>query len=264
VSRRLLPQWNSINFRSPYGHSTYHGLDAQLEKRFSSGFSWSLSYTWSHSLDNIPEQFGSGGGGLQSFKDFRSARGNSNFDQRHRMVQAALWEIPVGKGRRWLNRGGLADHVFGGWQLSGMHSMQTGHYFSISIPNPRPLLGATGVGAWWPDRIANPVLENRTADRWFDTSAFILPRNADGSYRFGNAGRGVLNSDGLLNIDAGLMKNFRITERFGLQFRFEVFNLTNTPALADPNSSFGNPDFGKSRATITIPRQMQFALRFSY
>ena len=89
--------------RSNFGHSTYHGMDVQLEKRFGRGVSFSASYTWSHSLDNVPEQFGSGGGGLQSFRDFRSARGNSNFDQRQRFVSAALWEMPFGKGRRFIS-----------------------------------------------------------------------------------------------------------------------------------------------------------------
>jgi hypothetical protein len=201
---------------------------------------------------------------LQSSKSFASARGNANFDLRHRFVTAALWEMPFGKGRRWMNHGGLLNHVFGGWQLSGVTSLQTGHNFSITVPNARTLLGATAVPDWWPDRIANPRLDARTADRWFETSAFVIPRNPDGTYRFGNAGRGILNGDGLFNLDAGLMKNFRITERFGLQFRWETFNVTNTPTLADPNIMLGNPDFGKSRSTVSTPRQLQFALRLTF
>jgi len=264
ASRRVIPRWNNINFRSPYGHSTYHGMELQLEKRYSAGVSFSASYTWSHSLDNVSEQFGAGGGGLQSYKDFASARGNSNFDLRHRFVSGALWEMPVGKGRRWMNRGGVVDHLLGGWQLSGMTNVQTGHYFSVSVPNPRPLLGATALGTWWPDRIANPRLQTRTADRWFNPAAFVMPRDAAGVYHFGNAGRAILNSDGPFNLDAGLMKNFRLTERFRLQFRWETFNLTNTPTLADPNSSLGDPDFTKSRGTVSTPRQMQFALRLAF
>jgi hypothetical protein len=264
ASRRLIPRWNTISFRSPYAHSSYHGMDVQLEKRYSSGVSVSASYTWSHSLDNVSEQFGSGGGGLQSVKDFASARGNSNFDLRHRVVAAAVWEAPFGKGRRWMNRGGVLDHLLGGWQLSGMTAMQTGHNFSITIPNSRTMLGGTAIADWWPDRIADPRLDSRTADRWFDSAAFVLPRNADGTYRFGNAGRGILNSDGLFNVDAGLLKNFRLTERFGMQFRWETFNLTNTPTLNDPNATLGNPDFGKSRTAVSTPRQMQFAVRLSF
>jgi hypothetical protein len=142
--------------------------------------------------------------------------------------------------------------------------MQTGHYFSIAIPNSRTILGGTAVGTWWPDRIADPRLSERTANRWFNTEAFVLPRNLDGTYRYGNAGRGILNGDGLFNIDAGLMKNFRLTERFGLQLRWETFNVTNTTTLADPDVNFGNPDFGKSRTSLSTPRQMQFALRLAF
>lgn len=264
ANRRPIPRWNTINFRSPFGHSTYHGLDLQLEKRYADGLSFSAGYTWSHSLDNIAEQFGSGGGTLQSVKDFASARGNSNFDLRHRIGGGAVWELPFGKGRRWMHHGGALNHVLGGWQLSGLASAQTGHNFTITVPNSRTVLGATALADWWPDRIANPRLDNRTADRWFDTNAFVIARNPDGTYRFGNAGRGILNGDGLFNIDAGMMKNFRLTERIGLQFRWETFNVTNTPTLADPTVSLGNPDFGKSRSTISLPRQLQFAMRLSF
>ena len=154
--------------------------------------------------------------------------------------------------------------MIGGWQLTGMTAIQTGHYFSVTVPNARTLLGASAIGDWWADRVGNPTLQTRTADRWFNTSAFVLPRGADGSYHFGNSGRAVANGDGPFNVDVGMMKNFRLTERFGLQFRWEVFNLTNTPTLADPNVSLGNPDFGKSRSTLSTPRQMQFALRLTF
>lgn len=262
--RRRIPQWNNINLRTPYGHSSYHGLDAQLEKRYSSGLSFSAAYTWSHSIDNVPEQFGSGGGDLQSFANFDSARGNSNFDYRHRFVSAALYDLPFGRGRALLNRGGVLNTVLGGWQLSGIVSAQTGHYFSLTVPNPRERLGATALSMWWPDRLRSGVLEERTADRWFDTSAFVVPRNPDGSFRFGNAGRGILSADGMFNLDMGLTKNFPVTERVNVQFRWETFNVTNTPTLADPNVNIENPDFGKSRGTISVPRQMQFALRLSF
>jgi hypothetical protein len=262
--RRPIPLWNNINFRSPFGHSSYHGMDIEFDRRYSAGLSFSAAYTWSHSIDNIPEQFGSGGGGLQNVRDFREARGNSNYDLRHRFVSLAVWELPFGRGRHWMNRTGWLDQVLGGWQLSSVTALQTGHYFTITVPNGRQLLGSTAVTDWWPDRIAAARLDTRTADRWFATDAFVLPRKADGSYRFGNAGRAILNGDGLFNLDLGLTKNFRLSERFDVQFRYEVFNATNTPTISDPNISLGNPDFGKVRSTVSTPRQMQFALRLSF
>lgn len=144
--RRRIPQWNNINFFSPYGHASYHGLDVQLECRYGHGLSFSAAYTWSHSIDNVTEQFGSGGGLPQDFRNLSQSRGNSNFDFRHRFVVGTVYEFPLGKGRQWLNHSGWRDRVFGGWQLSNLLSVQTGHYFSITVPNPRQRLGATGVG----------------------------------------------------------------------------------------------------------------------
>ena len=264
VQRRKIPQWNAIDYRNPMGHASYHGLDLQLEKRYANGLSLTSSYNWSHSIDNVPEQFGSGGGGIQDYNNWDASRGNSNFDVRQRFVQALVYELPVGRGKPWLDRGGILNQMFGGWQLSNMLSMQTGHYFTPTLANPRIRLGATGVGNWRPDVIANPMIGNPTADGWFDTDAFVLPRNADGTFRFGNAGRSILIGDGMFNLDAGLMKSFPITERVALQFRAEVFNVTNTPTLADPVSNFDSPDFGKVRGTVSTPRQMQFAVRLSF
>jgi hypothetical protein len=264
VQRRKLPQWNNINFTTPFGHASYHGFDVQLERRYSAGLALSSAYTWSHSIDNIPEQFGAGGGGVQDFTNFDGSRGSSNFDVRHRWVNAVVYELPFGQDRTLLNRGGVLNAIFGGWQLSNILSIQSGHPFSVTLTNPRQRLGATGVGTWRPDGIASGRLDHPTADMWIDASAFVLPRNPDGTFRFGNAGRSILTSDGLFNMDAGLMKIFPLTERFRLQARAEVFNLTNTPTLADPISAFDNPDFGKARTTVSVPRQMQFALRLTF
>src|SRR5690349_9598333 len=119
--------------------------------------------------------------------------------------------------------------------------MQTGHNFSITVPNARTRLGATGLADWWPDRIRDPHIANSTPNHWFDTGAFLLPRAPDGTWYLGNAGRDILRGDGMFNLDAGLDKTFRLTERAALQFRFEVFNLTNTPQLGDPTVSIDSP-----------------------
>lgn len=262
--RRPLPEWNTISFRTPYGHASYHGLDVQLERRYSQGLSLTAAYTWSHSIDNIPEQFGQGNGGTQDIRNFDGSRASSDFDLRHRFVAAIVYELPVGKGRSWLNRGGVLNQLFGGWQLSVLPSVQSGQPYTITVPNSRQRLGATGVGTWFPDRVRDGTLDSPTADRWFDASAYVLPRNADGTWRFGNAGRSVGTMDGLFNLDAGLMKSFAISERFVLQLRGEVFNVTNTPTLGDPQTNIDSPDFGTVRNTVSTPRQMQFALRLTF
>jgi hypothetical protein len=256
--RRRIPQWNTVDLTSPYGQGNYNGLDLELNKRFAKGYSFTAAYTWSHSIDNVPEQFGSGGGGLMDFRNIRVNRGNSNFDVRQRFITSGVWDLPLKL------RNKAANSLIGGWQLSGMLSMQTGSYFTVTVPNGRQRLGATGIGDWWPDRIRDPRISNPTTNRWFDTTAFASPRNADGTWRLGNAGRAILASDFPFNLDAGMLKNFALTERFNLQFRWEVFNVSNTPTLGAPITNIENPDFGKVRSTYSTPRQMQFALRLSF
>jgi len=163
-----------------------------------------------------------------------------------------------------MNRGGLLNQLLGGWEFSGLFSVQSGHFFTLTVPNARQRLGATAVGQWFPDRLREAKLSHPTADRWFDTTAFAIPRNPDGSFRLGNAGRGILSGDGAFNLDLGLMKSFPIREQVSLQFRWEVFNVTNTPTLTDPAPNIESPDFGKIRNTTSVPRQMQFALRLAF
>jgi hypothetical protein len=146
--------------------------------------------------------------------------------------------------------------------ISAMPSLQTGTIY-LTVAGA-PTTGATGVGDWWPDRLRDPRLEHRTADRWFDTSAFALPRTPDGAWYLGNAGRGILATDGLFNLDGGIIKNFRIREGLQMQFRWEVFNLTNTPTLGTPTTNIESPDFGTVRGTVSAPRQMQFSLRVEF
>ena len=262
--RRRIPAWNSVTLRTPFGAGNYHGFNVQLERRYAAGLYFTGAYTWGHAIDNVPEQFGSGGGGTSDYRNFDLSRGNSNFDIRHRFVLSSACELPFGKNRRWLNRGGILNGILGGWELGGLWSAQTGDHFTITVPNARQRLGATAIGDWWPDRIRSGRLAERTAQRWFDTTAFVLPRDAAGNWYVGNAGRGILNSDGLFNIDLGLKKSFAVTERVRVQFRWETFNLTNTPTLDRPDSNFESRDIGTIRSTFSVPRQMQFALRLEF
>lgn len=264
-NRRPLPQDNTITNYTPYGHSSYHGLDAQIERRFANGLSMSVAYTWSHSLDNVSEQFGdTTSNGQQDLSNWNSSRGNSTFDTRQRLVGNFVYELPFGAGKRWLARRGLVNTILGGWQFSGLVARQTGHPFTVTLANARTLLGGTAVVDWRPDRIGNGRAAQPSPDHWLDPAAFAQPLNADGTYRFGTEGRDVLRSNGMFNFDAGLMKFFNITEWVRLQFRWETFNSTNTPQYGDPNRTFGAPDFGVIRTTDSTPRQMQFALRVTF
>ncbi len=262
VQRRAFPNINQIQYHSPMGHACFHGLDVQLEKRYSQGFTFSLGYGWGHALSNVGEQFGADVG-FQDPWSWNNNRGTTGFNIRHKFVAAYIWELPVGRGRRWLNRSGALDWMLGGWQLAGLTNMRTGMVYNPTLPNPQVALGTVKVQQWRPDRIARGTVPKPNPDRWFDLSAFVRPCDASGC-RLGTAGPNILTSGGAVNTDFGLSKYFSLTEGSKLQFRWESFNLFNTPAFGRPNTNLESLDAGKVRSTASPPRVMQWALRLEF
>jgi len=263
IPRRLIPSINAIQYHSPYGHASYHGLDVQVDKRFAQGFSFTGSYGWGNAISNVGEQWGPDIG-LQDVWNFDANRGTAGFNIRHRFAGSYLYELPFGKGRRWGSAwGGAANAIGGGWQINGITSMRTGLPFNPTLANPAANLGTAAVQQWRPDRIAVGTVANPNPERWFDTTAFVRPCDAAGC-RLGNAGVHFLPSGGQVNTDFGLFKIFQVTERLRLQFRWEAFNLFNTPAFSRPNSNLDSPDVGKVRGTDSMPRVMQWALRLQF
>ena len=175
-------------------------------------------------------------------------------------------QLPFGRGRRWMTDGAL-NAIFGGWQLSGIVQGQSGGPFTVTIPNPTKFLGVT-TSNWRPDVVGDWRPDDPGPEQWMRRDAFVVPRNPDGTYRFGNLGRNVLIGPRYFNIDAGLMKDFPLGRDRRLQFRWEVFNATNHPSYGLPVSllspDFENPDFGKIRSTVSAPRQMQFGVKFVF
>ncbi len=262
VSRRPFPQYNNITLYSPYGHSTYNGLDIQVDKRYANGLSLTAGYTWSHSIDNVGEQFGGPAGGIQQITDFNASRASSGFDMGQRFVTAGTYELPFGKGKPLLNRGGVLNALFGGWQVTNILTFQGGLPFSVTVAGAPQLLGANNLTDWRANVVGNWTVPDPNQNLWFNPAAFATPM-AGGLYTYGNSGRNILRADGIGNLDAGLMKMFSITERVQMQFRWEVFNVTNSPQYADPVTTVG-PNLGTISSTVNTPREMQFALRLAF
>ena len=263
--RRMIPSLGAITVTDSSGSASYHGLQATLDKRVSRGIQGSVSYTWSHSIDDVLELAGAEGNLVsQDWRNIGGDRGNSGFDRRHRLVGHALVELPFGANRRWLRRGGLSA-LFDGWQVSAILSMQSGAYFDVTILDPANRLGVTpGSSAWRPDLVGDPGVANPTADAWLDPTAFAVPRNADGTYRYGDLGRNTLPGPGYFNLDAGLTREIRLGGQRRLQIRWEIFNATNHPSYGLPDASLGSADFGTIRSTVSTPRQMQFGVRLLF
>jgi hypothetical protein len=195
----------------------YHGLETTVEKRLSHGAQGSLSYTWSHSIDDVTEQSGTEGNMVvQDWRNIRGDRGNSGFDRRHRLVAHALVDLPFGAGRRWLGSGGVISALLRDWQMSAIVSMQSGAWFDVAILDPGNRLGVTpGTASGGLISSAIRAPSHPTADAWLNAAAFAEPQNADGTYRYGNLGRNSLRRPGYFNLDAALTRDMRSEVRCG-------------------------------------------------
>lgn len=256
----------AVEYRENNGNSIYNGLDLALDKRYSGGLAFGAAYTWSKSLDYAMEHLFSGGSSsfMQNAHNLRDQRGRSDFDYRHRLVLHYNYEPPLGRGGSYL-REGLAAYVLGNWRLSGVTTLRSGRPFTIFYGANNGRVGVPGgLANALADRLGNGNLptDRRIPARWFDTVAFAappLPRV------LGNSGRNVLDGPGLVNFDFSLARSFPyFGEGRSLEFRWEVFNLFNTPQFGLPENNLASGAFGTISRLAGDPRLMQFALKFYY
>lgn len=248
---RPLPQFGDVNLLESRGNSNYSSLQARFEQRLHAGLSALVSYTYAKSIDEGSSFFTSSGDPNfpQDSYNLRAERGRSNFDIRHRMSISYAYDLPF--------RGKL----LGGWQTFGILSFQTGQPFTVALlpdfDNSNTGRSNLGFGANdRPNVIRNPNLSKRTPERWFDTSAFVIPPRGN----FGNAGRNIVDGPGRQTVNVSVIKNTAITERATVQFRVEGFNLFNHANLGLPDNFVGSPSFGQVLAADN-PRRIQLGLK---
>jgi outer membrane receptor protein involved in Fe transport len=252
------PGLGDVTWAVSDGSASYHAFQFSVEKRFTSGWGGLLSYTYSHSIDTVGQAFGGGADGPlpQDPRNRLADRGNSPFDMRHRLTVAVNYLLPFGEGRRWMNGGGFAEYVFGGWQFNGIALFQTGLPFT---PTLNAATVNTGTGSR-PNRVGDGTLADPTVDRWFDVTAFATPA----AFTYGDAGRNILYGPGRMNFDLSLFKEFAVNKRVKLQFRAECFNCLNTPQFDLPNAAIGAGNAGTITAIVGTPRQIQLGLKMVF
>jgi len=245
------PNVTNITYRTNFGAAKYHALQTRVEKRARGGLTLSLAYTWSHFLSNGGNINGGGNAPPQDARCYRCEWGSMPEDRRHIAVFNHVWELPFGKGRKFVTTGPAAL-ILGGWSVNGIWSMSTGEHFTATAA--AAVSNSAGGGGDRPNRIADGNLPGgqRTIDRWFDLGAFATPAQ----FTFGNAGRGILVGPGNFNVDAGIHRQFALGERYKLTFRWEMFNAFN-------RANFGNPQAGQISGTAPA-RIQQAALKFVF
>jgi hypothetical protein len=266
------------------GNSSYHSFQLWVNRRFSNRLAFQASYSWSHAITNIP---------LQSFTtattdpfNYELDRGDADLDRRQMFITNAVYELPSFKGQ-----GAIVSNILGDWQLNGILSLLDGT--PIDVISGANTAGLTGAGNQRPNLVPGvPIyLDTGNPIQYLNPAAFALP----GVGQFGDLGRGAIRGPGIANFDFSFNKNWRMGERYGLQFRaemFNVFNRVNFTNAVNANLSFNNtaasptdpcdgtvrkaganppPSCGASTAgnfglaTGTRgPREIQFGLKFTF
>ena len=255
-------QFAAITYLDNSGDSNYHAAQFTLRRRFSSGLGLSLAYTFGKSIDNqsVDPVGAASGGGLSTtnsrtptdIRNFREERARSDFDRAQVVQAASVWEVPLGRGRRFLgSSSGVVNQIFGGWTINSIYTFMTGEPFAVRSGS----FTANGnhesrAGVQSPVRaqlqflpgqtFAGPVLfkpVNAVTCGVDTTQAFCLPAPGQNG-----AGRNIFTAPSYWNLDLGFIKTFQITERFKLQFRTEMFNALNHANFDNPrDASVGSP-----------------------
>lgn len=265
---RPYPAFGDIQWMENRVLSNYHSLQARLEKRFSRGLSALFSYTWGKALTEAPDHISTSSVGAgfdtgtfrepQNAFNVKAERGPAEFDIKHRFVASYIYELPFGRGRHWgSDWDKAADLVFGGWQVSGINTIQSGLALTATLAGST-MLNLGGERRARPNVVGDPNLDNPTVQRWFNTDAFAAFSPAPQA--FGNEGIGVMRGPGYVNFDFTFSKNFQVTERIRMQFRTELFNAFNRANFGPPNLARDSSGFGQI-LTASNARIIQFGLK---
>lgn len=265
---RPLPEFGRFNVKGNNANSSFHALQASLQRAYTNGFLWQTQYMWSHSIID-----GSVGAGESvSFQDPNCRacdRSDSPYDVRQTSTSNFIYDLPVGPGRRYL-QSGILGRVIGGWALSGIFTASSGRPINITVSrsssdfangyasNQRPGL-VPGVSIY-------PA--HQTIDNWLNPAAFAVP--APGMR--GNLGRFAARGPGYWEADTALEKRIPIVEKLSLSFRAEAFNVFNHPIYGNPASDISaSGEFGRITTILNdgavgtgTPRRLQFMVRLDF
>ena len=268
-----VPVFSSIFAQDTIANSNYNSLQASLERKMSKGLQFELAYTWSKSIDNA-----------SSFENIvkpicdRCNRSLSLFDARHRVVISYLWQLPVP------HFAGAKGKVLNGWAVSGITTFQSGFPIRLQSSNDQELMNSFDFELPGKPDLVKPFHAQdprKNGGYAFDPTSFALPAQDSNSaplQLLGNAPRTICCGGGINNFDFSVQKITPVGEGKTLEFRAELFNVFNHTQFLNPDGNItdanflsdgvtvdpGNPgDFGKVKHTRD-PRQMQFALKFSF
>lgn len=261
---RPFPGLGDISYRENASSSSYHALQVAANRRFVRGLQLGVAYTWSKTMDYTDAD----GGGVAVYRPLRIWNyGKAGFDQTHVFVVNYAWELPRASARQ---PNPIVRYLFDDWQVSGITAFASGTPSGVGF-GTTDVTDITGGGDGARIVVTGPVVlprGDRSLQRWFDTSAFARPARGD----VGNAPKDVFRSPGINNWDVAFFKKIPLgSERWALQFRWEIYNVFNHTQFAgvdstarfDPAGTQVNQRFGQVISTRS-PRVMQGSMRLSF
>jgi len=264
---RPYPQYLDIQTREGHGdksgHSSYHAWVAKLEKRYSAGLMFGGSYVFSKLITDSDSYVGDNSSIDQYNRRLEKSIGQ--YDQTHNVKGSFVYELPAGKGRKWL-QSGPASVILGGWRLGAIHGYTSGTPLELTNNNNYNIFngrGAATVSTYegWTTDLKNP--DWRGNDRFFQPKSFFGPQPTD---RLGNTTRHNPKARTFPNFyeNYSLAKSFHISESKRIDFRWEAFNMLNRSRFDTGSRNIDDPNLGRVLTTINDPRRMQFALKFYF
>ncbi len=266
------PDFGEVEYTDPVGFSNYDGLQASLTRQMRSGVSVRVAYTYSHSLDNTPEELETNSGDAPNGLNYNSWYGNSDFDVRNRVSASYVYELPFGHGKPML-QAGPAAWVLGNWTTSGVYTYYAGHPFQAAWSSESSLLDPYGFAVSVPNQAASVHYVKKQLCWFYDSansacsaygSGLTSPYTDPGKFTIGNVGRNTLVGPQTQLFDFALYKTFPFTERVNAQIRWEVFNLSNTATFGQPSGNASSGSVASITSLSADPRVMQFAARFNF
>jgi hypothetical protein len=271
---RVDPTRGVIRLRDNSAKSVYDSLQVGLEQRISKGFSAGIYYTLSRFLDDASDTFNPNVNGdvalPQDSFDIGAERGRSTYDRPQRLTGSFVWELPYKRGQQ-----GTTGKILGGWQISTSFNFQDGAPFT-ALNGADPTGAISGISGLVGNSIRPNLnttldLSNMTIDELKEAGGASLFRPLCGNpsatcpgERVGNAGRNILRSDGIFNIDFAIIKNTRIFRDHVLQFRCEMFNLTNTRNFGIPEGRINSANFLNEKGTDGGNRFIWLSVRYRF
>jgi Carboxypeptidase regulatory-like domain len=267
---RPYPAFGQIQGRGNRNNSSYEGLVFSLQRTFRHGLLVSTHYTYSHEIDQ-----GAAGGGDSDFPQNPACpsceRASGDFDVRHGFNANAVYDLPFGQDRSFLNQPGVARAVLGSWSVTSIVTARTGLPVNVTEDRSSTSVATGYTTSQRPNLIPGVSLTpsgGRTRLNWINLAAFT-PVPGSG---YGNAPRNIARGPSLWQADLGLLKQIALGERFQMQFRGEVFNLFNRAQWGLPLADSSSPaTFGQILSTVNsgpvgtgTPRQIQLALRLMF